>query len=232
MQPHDDGNPTPPPAHAGRASARPLSDADSAGAGGDLTFEALFATYRAPIHSYVHRLMGNREDADDLTQETFAKLYRALPRFRPVHVRGWVYRIATNACLDELRHRSLVRWEPWEAPVAAAHGNRAATDDPVRDVLREETRHEVVAVLDRLPPRFRTPLVLRELHGLGSEEIASALGTTRGAVKSVLMRARARFRQEWIGLHGVPSLQGLGGQPPFTPFPGRAGDGDAVVRAG
>jgi DNA-directed RNA polymerase specialized sigma24 family protein len=81
-------------------------------------------------------------------------------------------------------------------------------------------------VLDRLPPRFRTPLVLREFHGLDYEEIASALGTTRGAVKSVLMRARVRFRQEWVGLHGVD------GRPPFGSLPGPVCDGDAAAWPG
>jgi RNA polymerase sigma-70 factor (ECF subfamily) len=168
------------------------------------TFEALFAAYHAPIHHYVHRMMGNREDADDLTQETFVKLYRALPRFRPGHVQAWVYRIATNACLDELRHRNLITWQPWEAFSAAFHPGQVARDDPERDALQEDTRRQVEAVLDRLPPRQRCALILREYHELGYLEIALALGTTRSAVKTLLLRARDRFRQLWVGTHGRP----------------------------
>jgi RNA polymerase sigma-70 factor (ECF subfamily) len=164
--------------------------------------------------------MGNLDDADDLTQETFVKLYQALPRFRPGHVRGWVYRVATNACLDELRHRSLVGWLPWEAHFAAALEDRVARDDPERDALQEETRHEVSEVLNRLPPRYRAALVLREYHGLGYEEIATALRTTRLAVKTLLLRARARFRRDWFGTHGHPPF-------PLPPRPVRVANATA-----
>ena len=65
-----------------------------------------------------------------------------------------------------------------------------AQDNPERDALQEETRHEVEEVLERLSPRYRAALILREYHGLGYEEIAQVLGTTRAAVKTLLLRAR------------------------------------------
>lgn len=77
---------------------------------GDSSFEALFAAFQTPIYRYVYRLVGNREDARDLTQDTFVKVYLALPRHRPDHTRSWIYRIATNVCIDALRHQAVVRW--------------------------------------------------------------------------------------------------------------------------
>lgn len=82
----------------------------TAEAGGHASFEALFAAFQGPIYRYVYRLVGNREDARDLTQDTFVKVYLALPHHRPDHTRSWIYRIATNVCIDALRHRRVVQW--------------------------------------------------------------------------------------------------------------------------
>lgn len=78
--------------------------------GGDVSFESLFAAYQIPVYRYVYRLVGNREDARDLTQDTFVKVYFALPQHRPDHTRAWIYRIATNVCIDALRHQGVIRW--------------------------------------------------------------------------------------------------------------------------
>ena len=108
---------------AGAPSRAPADapDADD-GAAVRPTFEELFAAYQAPIQRYVRRLTGDAELARDLTQETFLRVYQALPHLRPDHVRGWVYRIATNVCLDELRRRALIRWESLEGLPGGAGG--------------------------------------------------------------------------------------------------------------
>jgi RNA polymerase sigma-70 factor (ECF subfamily) len=187
----------------------------------------------------VYRLMGDREDAYDLTQEAFLRVYLDLPRARPAHVQGWVYRIATNVCLDALRHRALVRWASLEGPSGAGGGGGGgggrgarlavatpltglwrdsrsrsgggahrppalgvarAPDpdaDPERCALRAEQAREVHAVLERLPRRYRAALVLREWRGLSYAEIGAAFGVSLSAVKTLLFRARVRFRDEW-----------------------------------
>jgi RNA polymerase sigma-70 factor, ECF subfamily len=243
--------PTTPPTPAG-GSAGHVADHRSA-------FDALFATYRAPIHSYVARLVGDREDAADLTQDAFLKAYLALPRLRPDHVQAWLYRIATNVCLDALRHRALLRWTSLEGcprgagggagsgsgtgsmapatPLAALWrsgrprcpgadgrpqplGLTRAPDpdaDPERCALRAEQAGEVRAVLERLPPRHRAVLALREWHGLAYAEIGAALGLSRKQTKHRLFRARAAFRREWSRTRG--------------PWPGRPAAAPAAATA-
>ena len=121
----------------------------------EVVFARLFAQYEQPIYQYVYRLLGDPEDARDFTQDAFVKAYRKLPEtlakgeFQP---QAWLYRIATNVCLDELRHRKLVKWQPWELFVSLFHPSQVARDNPERDALQDETRHEVEAVLDRLSP--------------------------------------------------------------------------------
>jgi RNA polymerase sigma-70 factor, ECF subfamily len=179
----------------------------------EAVFARLFAQYEQPIYQYVYRLLGDAEDARDFTQDAFVKAYRKLPEtlakgeFQP---QAWLYRIATNVCLDELRHRKLVKWQPWESFVSLFHPSQVARDNPERDALQDETRHEVEAVLDRLSPRYRAALILREYHGLGYEEIAQVLGTTRTAVKTLLLRARESFRYHYVKTHPKLAEQARG----------------------
>jgi RNA polymerase sigma-70 factor, ECF subfamily len=203
----------------GTADAGEARAALPASAGADVmedpeaVFARLFAQYEQPIYQYVYRLLGDAEDARDFTQDAFVKAYRKLPEtlakgeFQP---QAWLYRIATNVCLDELRHRKLVKWQPWESFVSLFHPSQVARDNPERDALQDETRHEVEAVLDRLSPRYRAALILREYHGLGYEEIAQVLGTTRTAVKTLLLRARESFRYHYVKTHPKLAEQARG----------------------
>lgn len=165
-------------------------------AGDHIAFEAIYNQYQIPIYNYVYRLMGNAEDAFDLTQDTFLKAYQALPRTsHDLRVGAWLYRIATNVCLDQLRHRKLIKWQPWEAFIAVFHPAQVGRDNPEGDVLDKENQEEVQLVLDRLHPKYRMCLILREYQDLSYDEIAEVLHTTRAAVKSLLFRAREEFRQ-------------------------------------
>jgi len=151
-------------------------------------------------------LMGNSEDAYDLTQETFLRAYSALPKIRgELRVGPWLYRIATNLCMDQLRRRKLIRWEQLDNLLAVFHPRQAAKDSPERETLRQESRELVHRVLDKLPPKYRACLVLREYQGMSCEEIAVVLGTTRSAVKSLLFRAREEFRVVHDRLESVAS---------------------------
>jgi RNA polymerase sigma-70 factor (ECF subfamily) len=200
------------------------------------SFESLFETYSGPLYSYAYRMVGNTEDAHDLTQDAFIKIYQALPRLRPANVRAWVYRIATNVCLDALRHRRLVRWQSLDALLEAERrrgrdewalrhayqtpaprgesrprgkpgmasrvgtaGSAAPTEplDPQQHVLHWECSSEVRRALDRLYVHYRAALILREFYGLSHEEIGVVLDLPRGAVKSLVSRARKEFRQVW-----------------------------------
>ena len=174
-------------------------------AGDHGAFEALFTQYQTAIYNYVYRLMGSAEDAYDLTQDTFLKAYLALPKTSDdLRVGAWLYRIATNVCLDELRHRKLDKWQPWEAFVAVFHPSQVAGDSPERDCIARENTEEVQLLLARLHPKYRLCLILREYQDLSYDEIAAVLNTTRAAVKSLLFRAREEFRQVYAKAERQP----------------------------
>jgi RNA polymerase sigma-70 factor (ECF subfamily) len=170
----------------------------------DLDFDELIGAYQERIYNCVYRLMGNSEDAYDLTQETFLRAYAALPKIKgELKVGPWLYRIATNLCMDQLRRRKLIRWEPLDTLLSVFHPKQVAKDNPERESLRQESREMVHRVLEKLPPKYRACLVLREYQDMSCEEIAEVLGTTRSAVKSLLFRAREEFRVVHARLEGA-----------------------------
>ncbi len=157
-------------------------------------FEALLERYQARIYNYAYRLLGHAEDARDLTQDSFLKAYRALRRGeRPRNLSAWLYRIASNTCLDALRRRRLIHWQPLEnlLTVLSAPGARS----PEEEVLQREQQSEIERVLAQLPPRYRMYLLLREREGFSYQEIAAITGDSLEAVKVTLYRARERARQ-------------------------------------
>lgn len=160
-------------------------------------FIQLFEKYQKPIYNHVYRTIGDPEDAKEMTQDAFIKAYRKLPEAIArgnFQAQAWLYRIATNVCLDELKHRQLLKWTPWETFTSTFHPTQIARDNPEKDLLNTELRGQVWAVLESLSPRYRAALVLREFDGLGYEAIAKQLGTSRLAVKTLLVRARESFR--------------------------------------
>ena len=156
-------------------------------------FEDLYAQYKSPLYNYIYRLIGDRDQADDLLQETFVKVYRALASLPEGPGRTpWIYRIATNTCYDVLRRRRLIAWLPWtqDHGVAAA----APADNPDE---RYAMKEEVVEALRLVPPSLRAPLLLHAVHGFCYADIAAALGISEAAVKMRISRARAAFRQAY-----------------------------------
>src|SRR6476469_1428719 len=161
----------------------------------DLSFDEIFESYHERIYNCIYRLVGNPEEAHDLTQETFLRAYSALPKIKgELKVGPWLYRIATNLCMDQLRRRKLIRWEPIDSLISVFHPKSVSKDSPERETLRQESREMVHRVLEKLPPKYKACLVLREYQDMSCEEIAEVLGTTRSAVKSLLFRAREEFR--------------------------------------
>ncbi|HHW14083.1 MAG TPA: sigma-70 family RNA polymerase sigma factor [Firmicutes bacterium] len=164
----------------------------------DARFEQIVRTYGGRVRALVHRMVGS--DADDLVQDIFLQVYRALPEFRgDASVATWLYRIATNRCLDHLRrHRrtqarviSLDERTQESAPdLAAAAASPEATTE-ARDLSREVRR-----CLLALPVELRTVVVLRDLEGLEYREIAAVLGLPLGTVQSRLHRARNLLKEK------------------------------------
>lgn len=165
---------------------------------GDMAaFESLLRQYERPLYGFIYHIMGNNaDDAADLLQETFIKVYRALPKIPlDVNFPAWLYRVARNCCLDELRHRRRARWTVWDGARGAPMGDPTTETDPEQLVLEREGDREVGAILARMSRRNREALILRECEGLSCEEIGAVFGISRKAVKSMLFRAREEFRR-------------------------------------
>lgn len=165
--------------------------------GDAMAFAALVRRYERQIYAHIFRLMnGNADDAADLTQETFLKAYRALDRLPETgNVSAWLYRIATNTCIDEWRRRTRIRWLPWSAMQFTDRPHDRVIEDPEATMLRAESGAEVRAVLRHLSPRNREALLLWMDAGLSHQEIGAAMGISGAAAKSIVFRARREFRQ-------------------------------------
>jgi RNA polymerase sigma-70 factor, ECF subfamily len=179
--------------------------------------EEAFNTHYAAVFRQVQRLMRDPDDSYDLTLTAWEKAQRAWDRRPPVamEIKPWLFRIARNACVDELRRRQLVRWEPLdgddrersqapERSVAPAALLSSDSHDPEREALRSERAHLVRRALLRLPSRYRACLLMREAEGLSCEEIGSRMELSSGAVRTTLCRARQRLRTEYVALGGEP----------------------------
>jgi RNA polymerase sigma-70 factor, ECF subfamily len=156
-------------------------------------FQRVYDEFHGRIRRYLARL-GEPANADDLTQETFARVSQALAGFRgEAALSTWIYRIATNVALDRVRSRGF----QLEALAASADALETLSTTPVieDDIARGEMSACVREHVDQLPPDYRTVVVLSELEELPDREIAEVLGVSLEAVKIRLHRARARLRQ-------------------------------------
>jgi len=148
-------------------------------------FALISERYRERLVAYARHMLRSRGHAaaEDVVQDVLLRAYRALGAdSRPMTLRPWLYRIAHNRCLDELRG---------ERPTAELLEDAlTGGDDPAAEVGRRERLRELVGDIQDLPPQQRSALVIRELDGLSYAELAEALDTTVPAVKSLLVRAR------------------------------------------
>lgn len=175
--------------------------------------------YRRELTGYCYRLLGSPFDADDAVQETLVRAWQALDRFEGrSSLRSWVYRIATNVCLDALRagqRRALpmdlsspvpcstapsefLPETAWLGPISDADVVRAA-DPAEQAVLQDSVRLAFVAALQHLPPRQRAVLVLREVLAWPAADVAELLDTSVASVNSALQRARATIAERDSG---------------------------------
>lgn len=186
-----------PTTHA-EVSRKPDDDLDlvsRARAGDNDALEALIRKYQRWVFTLAYRMLGDRADAEEMAQEIFLKVYRALGRFKgDARFSTWLYRIATNHCLNHLEsRRRRVRSESNPGhPVDQVSDPTPRPDDLVE---RADVRVLVQQALLRLTPEHRTILVLRELQGLAYEEIGELLGLESGTVRSRLHRARLELKE-------------------------------------
>jgi RNA polymerase sigma-70 factor (ECF subfamily) len=162
-------------------------------------FTTLFDRYERPMLAHARRFVKDPALAEELVQEIFVKVYTT-KRYRPDHrFRTWLYRVATNVCLNELRrphhgqrHDSLDA-SPEDGPAPELPG---AEPDPQQDLEGRELAARVAAALDRLPAKQRAAFLMVRHDGLSHDEIAEALETSVSAVKSLVHRALETLRRE------------------------------------
>jgi RNA polymerase sigma-70 factor (ECF subfamily) len=197
-----------------RDGAAPFTGGDAAGAGGESAFAALTERYRRELHVHCYRMLASFDEAEDAVQETLLRAWRARDSFDGRLVRAWLYRIATNVCLDAIRRsgrrlKSLesMREVSWITPYPDRLLDEMApsADEPDAVVVTRETIElAFLAALQVLPPRQRATLIARDVLGWPAVQTADALDTTVAAVNSALQRARATLqthlparRSEW-----------------------------------
>ncbi|MGH3745428.1 MAG: RNA polymerase sigma factor SigE [Mycobacteriales bacterium] len=148
------------------------------------------------VYRLAYRLTGNQQDAEDLTQETFIRVFRNLDRYEPGTFEGWLHRITTNLFLDGARRRQRIRFVPLPDDAERLAGREST---PEGAVLDRGFAADVEAALLALPPDFRAAVVLADIEQLSYEEIAATLGVKIGTVRSRIHRGRAQLRTALAG---------------------------------
>ncbi len=179
------------PGNPGPGSSSKLLDeqvnseaAQAAPAAGGFDFDQLYREYRGRVFSTACRMVSNRTDAEDITQEVFIKVFRKLGQFRgDAKLSTWIYRITVNACLDFRRRRRRSETVPLDESLEAGS-------------VGLSFRRLVEAAIPELPPGCREVFVLHDIQGLKHNEIGEVLGITEGASKSQLHRARGLLRRK------------------------------------
>lgn len=159
---------------------------------GTPSWEEVAERYAGTVYRMAYSLTGDPDEASDLTQDVFVRVYRNLDRYRPGTFEGWLYRITRNLFLDGLRRRARVRvstlpTEDWREPHDVAPGPAERTEFGV-------VRWDLAQALQRLPVSFRTAVVLIDVEGLSYAEAAEALGWPIGTVRSRVHRGRRGLR--------------------------------------
>jgi RNA polymerase sigma-70 factor (ECF subfamily) len=184
-------------------------------AGDEAAFEELIQRHERRVYRLLYRMMGNREDAEDLTQETFLSLHRHGHRFRAeARFSTFVYRVAANAALNRRRAlgRGRARVEKLKHRQLAGDDLPSSPRNPEDSTLGIELTAHVKTALEALAPALRMPVVLYDIEGLSYGEIAKVLGIAEGTVKSRIHRARGALRDQLKDLLGSVPLEGGGVQ--------------------
>src|SRR5467141_4231024 len=173
-------------------------------AGDEDAFAELVSRYRNQITSYIYRMTNDYDGAVDLAQETFVRVYRAAERYQTTHAFStYIYRIATNLAISELRKRKRRRLVSLTGFFQSRDGGEPQEFNPVDDkpladteLVAAERRQAVQRAISTLPEKYRAPLILRDVDGKSYEEISCILQTSEGTVKSRISRARGFLREK------------------------------------
>jgi RNA polymerase sigma-70 factor (ECF subfamily) len=171
--------------------------------GDQWAFEQLIIKYEKKIYTIAYRMMGNHEDASDLAQEAFIKVFRSIRSFRgDASFSTWLYHVVANVCRDQLRKQK-VKVSSLDEPVAyeGEQLEKQLLDSgksPAEKLEEKELKAYLQKLINQLPGEYRLVLVLREFMDFSYEEIARELDITMGTVKSRLNRARALLKSKLL----------------------------------
>jgi RNA polymerase sigma-70 factor, ECF subfamily len=170
---------------------------ERARAGNPAAFEPIVIRYQRKVLATAWRMLGNEDDARDATQEVFLRVFKYLGSYRADQdFAGWLYRITVNVCRDAGRKRNQVVFTSFEDERQTGGLEAAANDENLEAAaIRSEQRRMVADALNTLTRKQRAALVLRDLEGLPTEEVARLLGTTEATVRSQVSAARAKIKQ-------------------------------------
>ena len=161
-------------------------------------------THADRVYRLAYRLSGNRADAEDLTQETFVRVFRSLAEYTPGTFEGWLHRITTNLFLDMVRRRQRIRFDA--LPEDAGDRLASARGRPRAGLRADQPRpRDPSAPSTRCPPDFRVAVVLCDLEQLSYEEIAATLNIKVGTVRSRIHRGRVLLREALA--HRAPGVR-------------------------
>ncbi len=172
--------------------------------GSDEAFAELVARYRTPITSFIYRMTSDYDGAVDLAQETFVRVYKAAERYQTNYAFStYIYRIATNLAISELRKRKRRKLVSLTGFFQAKDGSeprefQPSDGQPLQDatLVDSERRLALQRAIKTLPDKYRAPLILRDVEGKSYDEISHILGTSEGTVKSRISRARSFLRDK------------------------------------
>ena len=161
------------------------------------SWDELVREHADRVYRLAYRLSGNAHDADDLTQETFIRVFRSLSSYQPGTFEGWLHRITTNLFLDMVRRRNRIRMEALPEDY-----DRVPSGGPSPEQVYHDARlgPDLQSALDSLAPEFRAAVVLCDIEGLSYEEIGATLGVKLGSVRSRIHRGRQAIR-EYLAAH-------------------------------
>ncbi|NLW44935.1 MAG: sigma-70 family RNA polymerase sigma factor [Syntrophomonadaceae bacterium] len=169
---------------------------------GNLTaFEELVTRYQKPIFKLAYRMVGQKEEAEDLTQEVFIHLYQKITHFNPEKkFKPWLYRVAVNTCISRLRRKRKVIFLGFDDALAGSVDlDNVPAVSPEKNVEIQELQRELFQAVLEMPENYRAMIVLRYQLDLTNSEIAETLGITRENVEVRMHRAHKNLRRILLG---------------------------------
>ena len=192
--------------HRTSVSEKKLSDhalIEATKNGDEAAFAEIVGGYRSPITNYLYRFLNDYEEAVDLSQETFVRVYYAIERYHTEYAFStYIYRIATNLAISEIRKRkrrtilSLTGLFQTDAEDVTEFQPPDTRSLPDEDLLEDEKAGVIAKAIETLPPKYRVPIILRDIEGKTYEEIAEIMELGLGTTKSRISRARGLLKEK------------------------------------